>query len=69
MALTEHCAIMLNRERSGLNADPFGTRVRKVSGPKVGQSLIYHAAARSLVWSQMRGFKINNFPRCSGVRV
>jgi hypothetical protein len=34
MALTEHCAIMLNRERSGFNADPLGTRVRKVSGPK-----------------------------------
>ena len=29
---------MLNyRERSGFNADPLGTRVRKVSGPKVGQ--------------------------------
>jgi hypothetical protein len=30
---------ILNK-RNGFNADPFGTRVRKVSGPKVGQSLV-----------------------------
>ena len=28
------------KKRNGFNADPFGTRVRKVSGPKVGQSLV-----------------------------
>ena len=28
------------KKRNGFHADPFGTRVRKVSGPKVGQSLV-----------------------------